>query len=90
MATTLTYRGHVRNGQIALDEPARLPEGAAVNVQVVTAPDPAAMPLRTRRQILQLPLEQRRQLLSRQSEQLIEAYLPDPQRDEWQGGDILE
>jgi hypothetical protein len=31
----MTYRGHVRNGQITLDEPARLPEGVAVNVEVV-------------------------------------------------------
>ncbi len=30
----MTYRGHVRNGQIALDEPARLPEGAEVYVEV--------------------------------------------------------
>jgi hypothetical protein len=27
------YRGHVRNGQIALDQPATLPEGAEVTVQ---------------------------------------------------------
>jgi hypothetical protein len=31
----MTYRGHVQNGQITLDEPARLPEGAEVNVEVV-------------------------------------------------------
>lgn len=31
----MTYRGHIKNGQIALDEPARLPEGAEVNVEVV-------------------------------------------------------
>ena len=30
----MTYRGHVRNGQISLDEPAQLPEGAAVSVEV--------------------------------------------------------
>jgi hypothetical protein len=30
----MTYRGHVKNGQIALDEPAQLPEGAAVNVEI--------------------------------------------------------
>jgi hypothetical protein len=33
----MTYRGHVKNGQITLDEPARLPEGAPVNVEVVEA-----------------------------------------------------
>ena len=31
----MTYRGHIKNGQIALDEPAQLPEGAEVNVEVV-------------------------------------------------------
>jgi hypothetical protein len=31
----MTYRGHVRNGQIMLDEPARLPEGAPVSVEVL-------------------------------------------------------
>jgi hypothetical protein len=31
----MTYRGHVKNGQITLDEPARLPEGAEVNVEIV-------------------------------------------------------
>ena len=33
----MTYRGHVKNGQIALDEPAHLPEGAQVNVEVMEA-----------------------------------------------------
>ena len=31
----MTYRGHVKNGQIKLDEPARLPEGAEVNIHLV-------------------------------------------------------
>jgi len=31
----MTYRGRVKNGQIMLDEPAPLPEGAQVNVEVV-------------------------------------------------------
>jgi hypothetical protein len=35
----MTYRGHVKNGQITLDEPARLPEGVAVNVEVILQPD---------------------------------------------------
>jgi hypothetical protein len=34
-ALPMTYRGHVKDGQIALNEPARLPEGAEVNVEVV-------------------------------------------------------
>jgi hypothetical protein len=32
---SMTYRGHVKNGQIALDEPAQLPEGVAVSVQLL-------------------------------------------------------
>jgi hypothetical protein len=31
----MTCRGHVKNGQVMLDESARLPEGAEVNVEVV-------------------------------------------------------
>lgn len=31
----MTYRGHVQNGQIMLDEPAPLPEGAEVQVEVM-------------------------------------------------------
>jgi hypothetical protein len=33
----MTYRGHVKNGQIALDEPAELPDGAEVKIEVVTS-----------------------------------------------------
>jgi hypothetical protein len=31
----MTYRGHVQNGQIVLDEPADLPEGTEVSVELV-------------------------------------------------------
>jgi len=31
----MTYSAHIKNGQITLDEPVRLPEGAKVNVHVV-------------------------------------------------------
>lgn len=31
----MIYRGHIKNGQITLDEPAALPEGAEVNVEIV-------------------------------------------------------
>lgn len=34
----MTYRGHVKDGQIAFDEPVVLPEGAAVCVEVVESP----------------------------------------------------
>src|ERR1051326_6804047 len=36
----MTYRGHVRNGQIMLDEPAGLPEGAEVQINVVKGQSP--------------------------------------------------
>ena len=36
----MTYRGHIKNGQITLDEPVELPEGAVVNVDLV-AVEPA-------------------------------------------------
>jgi hypothetical protein len=31
----MTYRGHVKNGQIMLDEPVPLPEGAEVHVELM-------------------------------------------------------
>jgi hypothetical protein len=30
----MTYRGHVKNGVVVLDEPAPLPEGASVRVEL--------------------------------------------------------
>jgi len=35
----MTFRGHIKNGQITLDEPASLPEGAEVRVQVLEKSD---------------------------------------------------
>jgi hypothetical protein len=35
METIMTYRGYVKNGQVLLDGPVRLPEGAEVNITVV-------------------------------------------------------
>ena len=34
----MTYRGHIKNGQIMLDEPAQFPEGAEVIVALVEKP----------------------------------------------------
>lgn len=31
----MMYRGHIKNGQIRLDEPAQLPEGAQVKIVVL-------------------------------------------------------
>lgn len=36
----MTYRGHVKNGSVVLDNPVSLPEGAQVEVDVKTAPTP--------------------------------------------------
>jgi hypothetical protein len=31
----MTYRGHIQNGQITLDEPAELPDGAEANIEII-------------------------------------------------------
>ena len=80
----MTYRGHIRNGQIALDEPTQLPEGASVNIDVIDEGEGH------RHRILRMPLEQRRALLMRQSERLAGHYESDADSADWQGGDILE
>lgn len=36
----MTYRGHVENGVVVLDEPTELPEGAVVEVDVLKEEDP--------------------------------------------------
>ena len=33
----MTYRGHVKDGQVVLDQPSQLPEGAEVDVALVEA-----------------------------------------------------
>ena len=44
----MVYRGHVKNGVVVLDEPAPLPEGAEVHVEIVAAVDvPPPQPPRT-------------------------------------------
>ena len=35
----MTYRGHIRNGRITLDNPTLLPEGATVKVEVLESGD---------------------------------------------------
>jgi len=35
----MTYRGHIENGVIILDEPADLPEGVQVNIDVRIIPE---------------------------------------------------
>jgi hypothetical protein len=41
----MTYRGHVRNGAVVLDDPAVLPEGAAVEVRVIAPAATQARPI---------------------------------------------
>ena len=90
MQTAKSYRGHVANGQIALDEPIVLPEGAAVSVRLLKqGATPASSPL-TRRQMLEFTVDERRELLASQSERLADLYASDPERADWQGGDIIE
>jgi hypothetical protein len=36
----MTYRGHIKNGTVVLDLPAELPEGAPVEVTVLTSVRP--------------------------------------------------
>ena len=38
----MTYRGHVENGVVVLDEPVKLPEGARVRVELAS-PQPATL-----------------------------------------------
>ena len=35
----MTYRGHVKDGVVVLDEPLRLPEGTVVHVELVPEQD---------------------------------------------------
>jgi hypothetical protein len=41
----MTYRGHIKSGQIVLDEPVSLPEGAVVNVELIKTVDQAPVDL---------------------------------------------
>jgi len=38
----MTYKGHVKNGVVVLDDPAHLPEGAEVEVALATEGDAAS------------------------------------------------
>jgi hypothetical protein len=81
----MTYRGHIKNGQITLDQSAPLPEGAEVNIEVIDErwrSSQQRMQIRDRREILGMPIEQRRQLLMEQSERLAPHYGPDADRSQ--------
>jgi hypothetical protein len=36
----MTYRGHIKNGQILLNDPVALPEGAEVHIEIVENGEP--------------------------------------------------
>lgn len=42
----MSYRGHIKNGVVVLDDPAALPEGAAVEVEEVEGNQPSDMTAR--------------------------------------------
>ena len=45
------------------------------------------------REFMRLPIEERRRILAKQAEQMVEHYEEESarrEREEWQGGDILE
>ncbi len=51
----MTYRGRVEKGTIVLDEPAALPEGAAVTVELAPAADRPSPLLRLAGRAVDLP-----------------------------------
>ncbi len=87
----MTYRAHVRNCQITLDEPAQLPEGAEVNVEVLLEEGNGKPGRRFGRQeLLRMSQEQRRQVLTQQAERVAGYYQSDVDRSGWQGGEIVK
>jgi hypothetical protein len=39
----MTYKGHIKNGSVVLDEPIALPDGAEVTVDLIPAPRPVPL-----------------------------------------------
>jgi len=39
----MTYKGHIKNGTVVLDQPVALPDGAEVNVDLVAAQPPVPL-----------------------------------------------
>lgn len=40
----MTYTGHIEAGRVVLDEPARIPEGARVRIEVLSVPTERSEP----------------------------------------------
>lgn len=66
-----------------------LPEGGRADVLVVLGGSAGSLDTDAR-DLMQLPLEARRRILAAQAEALVGHYDDDPDRELWQGGDILE
>ena len=49
-----------------------------------------SLSLMERRAFMRLPLAERRRIMQAQAEKLLDIYQHDPERREWQGGDIVE
>jgi predicted DNA-binding antitoxin AbrB/MazE fold protein len=39
----MTYKGHIMNGAVVLDQPVTLPEGAEVNVYLIATESPVSL-----------------------------------------------
>jgi hypothetical protein len=53
----------------------------------------STLTLEERRAFMKLPLQERRKLLARQADQWVEHYEVEPElteREQWQGGDVVE
>ena len=39
----MTYKGHIKNGSVVLDEPVALPDGSEVTVDLIPVPPPVPL-----------------------------------------------
>jgi hypothetical protein len=77
--------------RIELSSP-ELPEGQEVEVEVRPSnANKSTVDYTDPRELLKLSVEQRRPYLKAAAERMLDYYSrPDPERDEWLGGDIVE
>jgi hypothetical protein len=77
--------------RIELTSP-ELSEGQEVEVEVRPSnANKGTVDYNDPRELLRLPVEQRRPYLKAAAERMLDYYSqPDPERDEWLGGDIVE
>lgn len=70
----MVYRGHVRNGRMELDDPVGLPEGAKVELNVVSSESPTA-------DVKSQPVDAGERALSLEEE--IDRIMADVPESEW-------